>query len=184
MDGETDPFPDDQTGLLESLRRLDNYAEEIHEEQEEIATLLSQQVSGTEQLLEALTGESGVDLTPDPSTYLFNMSKQVPADTPENQPVTETREMEYDGLITEIHVVSTLAAQQAVGASFEFASGERVFPRDDPSDARYVPLSEEPVINEPNVEVDEGDEVEFNFANNDTQEGHFVTALVQVEERL
>jgi len=184
MDGEQDPFPDDPTGLLESLRRLDNYAAEISDNQEELATLISQQVDGTERLLEAVSGESGVDLAPDPSTFLFNMSAQVPTSTSQNNPLTETREIDYDGLITEVRAVSTTAAQQTVGVSFGFPTGQRILPRDDPSDARYVPLGQEPIVSEPNVEVSEGDEVGFNFANNDPNQSHFVTALIQVEERL
>lgn len=185
MESQTDgdPFPDDQTGLLESLRRIDNYAAEILEEQEEANVLLQQQVSGLEQLLEAATGETSVNLAPDPSTFLFNMSAQVPAGTSQNDPITETRDIDFDGVVREIRVVSVEAAQQSVGAQFSFASGEQVMPRDDPQDARYVPLGAEPVISEPNVEVDSGEEVEFAFSNNDPDNGHFVTATIQVEER-
>lgn len=180
---DEDPFPDDPTGLLESLRRLDNYADEILDEQDEANTLLQQQVSGMERLLEQVTGETEVDLAPDPSTYLFNMSKQVPADTSENEPVEEVREIDYDGVIREIRVVSVDAAQQSVGAQFSFASGEQIMPRDDPQDARYVPLAGEPIVSQPNVDVDAGEEVAFAFANNDSDNGHFVTATIQVEER-
>lgn len=180
---DEDPFPDDPTGLLESLRRLDNYADEILEEQGDANVLLQQQVSGMERLLEEVTGDTDVDLSPDRSTYLFNMSKEVPADTSENEPVTEVREIDYDGVIREIRVVSVEAAQQAVGARFGFSSGEQIMPRDDPQDARYIPLAGDPVATEPNVEVDEGEEVVFSFANNDVDNSHFVTATIQVEER-
>lgn len=176
------PAPgDDETGLLESLRRVDNYLDDIGDQQEELAELLRQQRDGIERLIEAVGGEP-VSLAPDPSTYLYNMSVLVPADTQENDPLTETREIEYDGIIRQVRVVSVAAAQQAVGAQFGFASGERVLPRDDPGDARYVPLAGEPITNEPNVSISEGEEIEYKFANNDQDQAHFVTALVQIEE--
>jgi hypothetical protein len=128
------------TGLLESLRRLDNYADDILEEQEATRDLLQQQIQGIEALLEATEGRP-VPIAAEPSTYLYNMSSLVPADTPENEPVAETRQIDFDGVIRQISVVSVEAAQQAVGAQFGFPSGERVLPRDDPGDARYVPLA-------------------------------------------
>lgn len=180
MEGE-DPFPDDQTGLLESLRRLDNWAEEISDQQEDLIRLVQQQTEASNAVAQALADED-FDPGPEPSTYLFNMSKEVPADTPENDPVTEVRKMDYDGVVRQITVVSVAAAQQAVGAQFSFASGQRILPRDDPSDARYVPLADDKVETRPNVEVSEGDEVVFSFANNDPDNSHFVTATIQVEE--
>lgn len=176
-----DPFPDDETGLLESLRRLDNYAEELSEQQSDMLRLLQQQTDATNAVAQALADED-FDPGPEPSTYLFNMSKIVPADTPENDPVTETREIDFDGVVRELRVVSTGAAQQSVGAQFSYASGVRVMPRDDPEDARYVPLGDEPIINTPNTEVSSGDEVVYSFANTDPNNDHFVTATVQIEE--
>lgn len=185
MDGATDPGAptpeDDETGLIESLRRVDNHLADVVEGQEQLVDVLEQERDGIEQLLGEIAGED-LSLEPDPSTYLFNMSRLVPADTPENDPVTEVREVDYDGVVTEIRVVSTSAAQQAVGAQFGFNSGERIFPRDDPGDARYVPLGEQPIISQPNVEVADGEEVQFKFANTDDSDDHFATALIQIEE--
>lgn len=120
----------------------------------------------------------------EPSTYLYNMSALIPAGTSSTDPLTEIREIGYDGLVTKISVVSVAGAQQTVGAQFGFQSGERVFPRDDPQDAQYVPLAGERIENEPNVYVDEGEEVQFRFVNNDPNEDHFVTALIHVKEGL
>jgi hypothetical protein len=110
------------------------------------------------------------------------MSRLVPAGTAENNPVKETREVDFDGEVRQLRVVSTQAAQQAVGAQFSYASGERVLPRDDPEDARYVPLGDEPVVNTPNTSVAEGEEVVYSFANADPDNDHFVTAIAQIEE--
>ena len=180
MEGD-DPFPDDPTGVLESLRRLDNWAAEISEQQEEMVRLIQQQTEASNAVAQALADED-FDPGPEPSTYLFNMSALVPADTPENDPVTVTREIDFDGAVRELRVVSTGAAQQSVGAQFSYASGTRVMPRDDPEDARYVPLGDEPIMNAPNTPVSSGDEVVYSFANTDPDNDHFVTATVQIEE--
>lgn len=180
MEGD-DPFPDDQTGLLESLRRLDNWAEEISDQQEDLIRLVQQQTEASNAVAQALADED-FDPGPEPSTYLFNMSALVPADTTENDPVTVTREIDFDGVVRQLRVVSTGAAQQSVGAQFSYASGVRVMPRDDPEEARYVPLGDEPIINTPNTEVSDGDEVVYSFANTDPTNDHFVTATVQIEE--
>lgn len=178
---DDDPFPDDPTGLLESLRRLDNWASKISDQQEDLIRLVQQQTEASNAVAQALADEDFAP-GPEPSTYLYNMSVLVPADTPENEPVTVTREIDFDGVVRQLRVVSTGAAQQSVGAQFSYASGTRVMPRDDPEDARYVPLGDEPIISSPNTEVSSGDEVVYSFANTDPDNGHFVTATVQIEE--
>ena len=187
MDGTADPGAPtaggDETGVLESLRRVDNHLADVVENQEQIADLLRQQRNGIGQVLEGLGGEAD-DFGASPSAFLFNMSVLVDAGTPKTDPTVETREIDYDGVVTEVRVVSVSAAQQAVGAQFGFNSGERVMPRDDPGDAEYVPLGSQPILTEPNVEVDEGEEIQFQFINNDDNDDHFATALVQIEERL
>ena len=180
MEGD-DPFPDDPTGVLESLRRLDNWAEQISNQQEELLRQLRQQTEASNAVAEALADDDFVP-GPEPSTYLYNMSALVPADTTENDPISVTREIDFDGVVRQLRVVSTGAAQQSVGARFSYASGVRVMPRDDPEEARYVPLGDEPIINTPNTEVSDGDEVVYSFANTDPSNDHFVTATVQIEE--
>jgi hypothetical protein len=180
MEGD-DPFPDDETGVLESLRRLDNWAEEISNQQADMLRLIQQQTEASNAVAQALVDED-FDPGPEPSTYLFNMSALVPSETPQNDPVTVTREIDFDGTVRELRVVSTGAAQQSVGAQFTYASGTRVMPRDDPGDARYVPLGDEPITNTPNTKITSGDEVVYSFANGDPSNAHFVTALVQIEE--
>ena len=180
MDSD-DPFPDDPTGVLESLRRLDNWAEQLSQQQQAMMAELEAQTAATNAVAQALA-DDGFNPGTQTSTYLFNMSALVDADTPENDPVTETREIDFNGTVRELRVVSTAAAQQSVGAQFSYSSGTRVMPRDDPEDARYVPLGDEPIINTPNTSVSEGDEVVFSFANTDPDNDHFVTATVQIEE--
>ena len=180
MDSD-DPFPDDPTGLLESLRRLDNWAEKISNQQEELLRQLRQQTEASNAVAQALADDD-FEPGPEPSTYLYNMSALVPADTTENDPISVTREIDFDGVVRQLRVVSTGAAQQSVGAQFSYASGVRVMPRDDPEEARYVPLGDEPIINTPNTEVSSGDEVVYSFANTDPDNDHFVTAVAQIEE--
>lgn len=181
MASSDDPFPDDMTGILESLRRLDNWASRLSDQNEEVIQLLEEVAETNVSVANTLSALSDRPQG-ESSTYLFNMSRLVPAGTAENNPVKETREVDFDGEVRQLRVVSTQAAQQAVGAQFSYASGERVLPRDDPEDARYVPLGDEPVVNTPNTSVAEGEEVVYSFANTDPDNDHFVTAIAQIEE--
>lgn len=181
MDSSDDPFPDDPTGVLESLRRLDNWASRLSDQNEKVIQLLEETVEANVTIANTLAALSDRPQG-ESSTYLFNMSRLVPADTSENEPVKEVREIDFDGEVRQLRVVSTEAAQQSVGAQFGYSSGERVLPRDAPEDARYVPLGDEPVVNTPNTEVSEGDEVVYSFANTDPDNDHFVTAIAQIEE--
>jgi hypothetical protein len=113
--------------------------------------------------------------------FPYNLSVEVPANTPESDPVTVTREAPSDVRVKDISVVATSAADQRVGAQVRAASGERWVPRDPQADAQYVPLDDNPVEATINVELQQGEEFQARYANNSTED-RFVRTIVVLQE--
>lgn len=117
--------------------------------------------------------------------YPWKFSAAVPAGTGTADPTRVRREINTDGIIRRIEIVSTQAAQQAVGARVGLATGQRFIPRnpvdnDEPADD-FIGLDQNPVGATPNVAITEGTELDVDYINNDSRR-HFVRAIVEVEE--
>lgn len=117
--------------------------------------------------------------------YPWKFSATVPTGTGTADPVRVRRKINTEGIIRRIEIVSTQAAQQAVGARVSLATGQRFVPRnpvdnDQPADD-FIGLDQNPVTASPNVAITEGTQVDVDYINNDTED-HFVRAIVEVEE--
>lgn len=117
--------------------------------------------------------------------YPWKFSATVPEGTGTADPVAVTREINVDGIIRRIEIVSTEAAQQAVGARVSRPTGQRFVPRNPVDNDRaaddFIGLDQNPVVASPNTAISEGAKLEVDYINNDT-EPHFVRAIVEVEE--
>jgi len=119
------------------------------------------------------------------SQYPWKFSAAVPDGTTPADPVEVRREINTDGIIRRVEIVSTQAAQQAVGARVSLATGQRFVPRNpannnQPIDS-FIGIDQNPVRAQPNAPITEGTEVDIEYINNDSRR-HFVRAIVEVEE--
>lgn len=170
----------DMSALLDSLTSADDILRDIRDEElSEVRTLLGQQV----QLLDAIAQNMGADVEPvSTDAFTFGYSQVVPADTSKIDPETVSREMPFDGRITQLVVAFPPNTQQSTGIQIKRASGEQLAPRDDESG--YIALDGGFQAFDLRTDISDGEEIVAAFANSDQNNDHYAAAFVTVEERV
>lgn len=111
----------------------------------------------------------------------FEMGQEVPAGTTnKNQPELERLTVPYDGIIRQIRVHSP-DSTFGLGMRLKLSNGQYILPHN--PDAGYVPVAEisEPFDLRGGVQIEEGQIIEAEYVNFDTENPHFVSVLPEVE---
>jgi len=166
--------------LAPALQEIERVRGTVAEVRDATQAVEQQNIQLVDQI-QAIAEAEGVTSPIVRSEFPYNLSVEVPGNTPESDPVVENREVPADSRIKEVEFVATSAAEQRVGAQFRAASGERFIPRDPKEDADYVPLDDNPVEATINVEINEGEEFEARYYNN-SPEDRFVRTIVVAQE--
>jgi hypothetical protein len=118
-----------------------------------------------------------------PSVYPFEMSTTVPADTGRVDPHTVETSIPYPARIIRVLIGYPSGTQQAVGVNVGRLAGEVWYPRGGVDNADFVAFDDRVIEFGPQEKVQEGEPIEANFINNDTNNDHFINVLVFAEER-
>lgn len=135
---------------------------------------------------------AGVRLARDPrSEWPFPLSAEVPASIGFLDEFTTEFSVPFDAEITRIMIESDKAAQQGVGVRIGTGGGSVWIPKggqtnvvgSSPQEPKFIPAPTQPLTFYPNVELSKDAPVVCQFANNDSDESHWVTAIIFIREQ-
>jgi hypothetical protein len=148
-----------------------------------------QQAQALASLAGELTSTPRAEIAPEPREYPWNFEVEVPAQTPEVDPLTVEFEPDYDAVITGIEIGYPDGIQQSVGVQLRTAGGEIWVPRggtrklagDEPEDSNYV---QQGLSIEPNIKVDADNPIVAQFVSTDPTENHLLEIDMTLRERV
>lgn len=158
-------FIDRFTDVDEILRDLDATVEKMDDNVRSLVTALDDQT--------ALDIE--VTQSP-PAERPYNFSEVVDADTPANDPITETWSIPHDGTVTKMIIGWPDGSQQTAGVGVVGTQGESLIPAG-PRGSNYIALNDKTLTFNLDDDVSKGEEYEFRFANTDTEQDHYVNVI-------
>jgi len=111
------------------------------------------------------------------SARAYDYSTVVASTTSEASPETVSFNIPSAGTVTKAVVGWPDGAQQAVGVGVKGVDGESLIPAG-PSGARYVALNDKVLEFPLNDQVSKGESYTIEFANNDSEQDHFINVLL------
>jgi hypothetical protein len=121
--------------------------------------------------------------------YPWNFEVEVPAQTPEVDPLTVEFEPDYDAIITTIEIGYPIGIQQSVGVQLRSAGGEMWVPRGgtrklagkEPEDSNYI---QQGLSITPNIKVDADNPIVAEFVSTDPDNNHLIEIDLLLQERV
>lgn len=111
--------------------------------------------------------------------YHLEFSTEVPADTVD-EPLAVERTVPFDGHITMFYVGWPDGAQNGAGIGLARNEGERLFPRN--QEDKFVAFNDVSYDFGLRAPVEHGEDLIVEFTNADTNESHFLNAVVEIQE--
>lgn len=160
------------SALLDRFTRQDELLESIDEHLDQIR---SQQLDVLD-ALGVIADAIGADVDVSPPRYTYDLSHDVPADTPPQDPVTIRWEAPQDGELRRVKLLWPESTQQAVGIGIDDPAGNRIAPRG-PTGQRFHALNDATLEPEPRISLDKGEELVVETVNTDPENDHKITIV-------
>lgn len=113
-------------------------------------------------------------------SFQLEFSEEIDPSTTTADPVEVTRTVPFGGRITTFFVGWPDGTQNAAGIQLERNEGERLFPRN--KEDQFIALNDVSHPFDLRAPVNKGEDLTVKFTNADTNESHFLNAVVTVTE--
>lgn len=147
---------------------------EVDERLESIQTTIGNEIAPT---LDAIANGVGGG---ESRSFQLEFSEEIEAGTTSADPVEVVREIPFDGRVTTFFCGWPDGTQNTAGIRLERNEGEGLFPRN--KGDQFVALNDVSHPFDLRVPVAEGEDLVVKFTNADTNEAHFLNAVVTVTE--
>lgn len=114
-----------------------------------------------------------------PRSFPFELSMDVPANTPTTDPVTQTVEVPYDGRVTTVVIGWPSGTDKGVGVKIRDNRGHQYVPYN--TDEEYIAADNFTHPFAVHVDIEEDDELVAEFVNA-TSEDHLVNVFPEISE--
>lgn len=111
-----------------------------------------------------------------PAERPYDLSQVIPADTPTNDPETDTWTIPRDGTVTKLILGWPDGTQQAAGIGLRGKDGESLVPAG-PKGSKFVALNDKVLTFNLADAVAKNDTYTFEFVNTDEENDHFVNVI-------